>query len=608
MITQTLSFSFTKEQNVNESLLFYNGSESTTITIKQIIKVKDLIIALNSSNIIAIYTKNIDNKFILQHLVKIPFNKMFDDSIITKNSDEEILNVAVNLIGNLLVCLTNKNRIFKLKIMSTDLESVRYIELEPPPVLALHYSSIVSLSCSSVQKALIVTADCENSLKIWNYTKGCLVMCKEFYESITCIAIHPNGLYLAVSFLNKIIYYSIGLNDFQALFIFQTKSCKYCSFSRNGHRFGFIDSKIIKIYNLLNFEIIIEFKMPTGRVQHFEWLDYDELMVSCSNAGLICVWNILSGEIIYEYIDKSVHFKQVQISYKHRHHQQQQQLKNDQILKIYAQDDNNNIHLLTKKITINCLNCNSTITSNRITLVENLILQEVTSRITIEGNENILLYSLLNDTDDMIVYTTDKSQIFINFSINKKKQINLNYTKSTKISHVKLISNKLDDKIHLIVCTDEGFVTFYSLDNLNRYFDMNERKGDSLSLLKWSNNILVNKGDVFKISKREESLAKQIIDKEDQELLTIERVELKHRNQIRIIIVQSKTQLSRLNDFLLQLKDKSLEKEANHKSKLQNLRIQFEKDYENFKVRAENELSHKIATNKHLKEQLQSCN
>ncbi len=94
--------------------------------------------------------------------------------------------------------------------LTSEIES--YFRIDPILVESFHFDSIKSLDiCAS--KPLMVTCGKDNMFSIWNYESGKLEYVKYFEEELNSVSIHPIGLYVAVSFFDKINFFTIYVDD-----------------------------------------------------------------------------------------------------------------------------------------------------------------------------------------------------------------------------------------------------------------------------------------------------------------------------------------------------------------------------------------------------------
>lgn len=151
--------------------------------------------------------------------------------------DDFIVKIALNKSENCIACITSQNRLYKLDL-NNDLNFQRkFINLKL--VQDFHYSKIIALDTCE-QKPLLLSVAQEKSIKLWNYEDQILELSKHFEEKIYFSTLHPSGLYLALSFFNKINLYSIILNDLKLINTFELSKLidnfKYVLFLKRAKR------------------------------------------------------------------------------------------------------------------------------------------------------------------------------------------------------------------------------------------------------------------------------------------------------------------------------------------------------------------------------------
>lgn len=94
--------------------------------------------------------------------------------------------------------------------------------------LSFHKGTVHSLDVC-VRKPLVVTAAVDNSIRIWNYIEKSLEFKKFYQEEIFSVSIHPSGLYLLVSFADKLRLMNMLLDDLRTFKDFNIRACRLVS-------------------------------------------------------------------------------------------------------------------------------------------------------------------------------------------------------------------------------------------------------------------------------------------------------------------------------------------------------------------------------------------
>lgn len=126
--------------------------------------------------------------------------------------------MGINKSKNCLICFSESKNIYKLDLTSDHIYKKSILRFKL--INSFHYTKILSID-TCYQKPLMVTYAQEGIIKIWNFIDKKIEYSKKLEDNVACVAIHPTGLYLSVSFLNKIDLYSIILNDLKKIFSFK---------------------------------------------------------------------------------------------------------------------------------------------------------------------------------------------------------------------------------------------------------------------------------------------------------------------------------------------------------------------------------------------------
>ena len=92
------------------------------------------------------------------------------------------------------------------------------------------------------RKPLVVTGSEDHTIRVWNFRSFGLELAKQFREEIHSVAIHPDGLYVAAGFVDKIRLLNLLIDDmrlFQVELAFQTDLRKVLQ-SQRGPYYGLL--------------------------------------------------------------------------------------------------------------------------------------------------------------------------------------------------------------------------------------------------------------------------------------------------------------------------------------------------------------------------------
>ncbi|GIQ80608.1 hypothetical protein KIPB_001434, partial [Kipferlia bialata] len=144
-------------------------------------------------------------------------------------------------------------------------------------------------------KAIVATCSTDRSVKVWDFGHGTLSARARFAELPMCVALHPDGMRLAVGFRNKLrlcrVLGDVVVSE-QEMQIKNTRSVKY---STTGSLLAVAADSVIHILGV-NGNTVCDLKGHNGRVMGLTFLPYggmpDGALASCASDGAVYVFSI----------------------------------------------------------------------------------------------------------------------------------------------------------------------------------------------------------------------------------------------------------------------------------------------------------------------------
>jgi hypothetical protein len=145
-----------------------------------------------------------------------------------QQSGDEIILILTNKTQSILVCFSKSNSIYLVELNRYSLTSRQSVNksdqqvtvklnIELERLATYHYWPISVASCASQRPLLLTYSSLENCLKLWDHLSGRLELSAEFDERSTHACLHPSGLYLAVSFFDRVNLYAVCCSQLQFL-------------------------------------------------------------------------------------------------------------------------------------------------------------------------------------------------------------------------------------------------------------------------------------------------------------------------------------------------------------------------------------------------------
>ncbi|NWZ34085.1 CFA57 protein, partial [Brachypodius atriceps] len=230
-----------------------------------------------------------------------------------KSGRQDITCICFSPSEEMMVVSTNKNQLYMFTMFSTKLirEKISYFAYMNFP---LHYNSITGLDMCT-WKPILATCSLDRSVRIWNYKRNTLELCKEYLEEAYTVSLHPTGLFCLVGFSDKLRFISLLYEDMHVFKEFAVKKCRECSFSNGGHLFAAVNGNVIQIYSSITFENVTNLKGHTGKVHAIKWSADDTKFVSCDTHGAVYEWNLLTGKKESECVLKTCIYSSISLTY-----------------------------------------------------------------------------------------------------------------------------------------------------------------------------------------------------------------------------------------------------------------------------------------------------
>ena len=252
---------------------------------------------------------------------------VFPPRVIERNGMEgyDILSLTISPKDEFLMALTDDLLLFcyPMKKRESSLKRNLFSIFQQP----FHSSAIKGLDVCHRQP-LIVTGSLDHTIRlhkhqnfpffffirVWNYKTFGLELAKKFHEEIHSISIHPDGLYLASGFSDKIRFLNILIDDMRIFHEFPVRESRVCLFSHGGHLLVASTKDTIHVYNTITFKTVHVLKGHQGEVTSIQWSLDDLKLVSCADNGSVYEWDMATGERVHEVVVKTCSFSYLTLS------------------------------------------------------------------------------------------------------------------------------------------------------------------------------------------------------------------------------------------------------------------------------------------------------
>ncbi|KAJ8674194.1 hypothetical protein QAD02_005456 [Eretmocerus hayati] len=219
--------------------------------------------------------------------------------------------LSSNTSADKLLLTTGWCQLFYAQLWGQDLKTNPEPQLVEPLGNKLHHGPIGGLSgCVWTSKIATFGAE-DRSVRIWDYSTETLVMMKQYLEDVSCIVLHPTGLFCLVGFDDKLRFMSILIDDLVPIKEFAVRSCKIAAFSFGGHLFAAVNGNFIEVYDTLDFSVRFVLKGHTEMISGIVWSQDDRKLVSIGSEGAVYEWEMHTGLRSNEVVLKQMALKSV---------------------------------------------------------------------------------------------------------------------------------------------------------------------------------------------------------------------------------------------------------------------------------------------------------
>ena len=327
-------------------------------------------------------------------------------------------------------------------------------------------------------------------------------------------------------------------------------------------------------------------------MNHFIWFDKDRYIISCSNLGMICVWDVLTGDLMCEYSEKHVSFSHISTFLNHDANK----------LSLFALDRLNNIHVITtSKLSLNLgenVNAVDDLKLEKLIETNKLIKSNLTCFATFR---NFLLLGcskghvyLYNSELDKILITTTKTTTTTNLNHNNNNLIKHN----SSLCQLFLISNL--NMNYVVSCSSEGLVMLSSLikikmplNSLCTNFLLNKEEVEADAML-------ITKCEIENKTEYIVSLKQIIVELNEEKIYQIKINDIEHREKLQILNENVDINLTRLNILLNEINSINQSDYTEWKLRFDRLIFKFKNDLECVRENAEVELCNEYKLNEAL--------
>lgn len=146
----------------------------------------------------------------------------------------------------------------------------------------------------ALERSIVATICVEdNSLRIWNYeTKKCEVVHHFGSDEPVSLAVHPSGLFLIVSFKDRLRGYNIGMASLKPYKEVIQKGCKEIRYSHGASYIACASGINLTVFDATTFKKLMTFQGHMMPIKRVSWGRGDQIIFTAGVDGSVIGWPI----------------------------------------------------------------------------------------------------------------------------------------------------------------------------------------------------------------------------------------------------------------------------------------------------------------------------
>jgi cilia- and flagella-associated protein 57 len=142
-------------------------------------------------------------------------------------------------------------------------------------------------------RQVVATTGKDRTIRLWNMSEKRQEAVHVFEEEPTSMALHPSGLYAAISFLEKVQILSLLLDGFAHCRDLNIRSVNLLRFSRGGQFIACCAGTVIQIYHTYTGVLHCTLRGHTNRIKSLVWGHLDSTLMSVGAEGATFFWDLV---------------------------------------------------------------------------------------------------------------------------------------------------------------------------------------------------------------------------------------------------------------------------------------------------------------------------
>lgn len=142
-------------------------------------------------------------------------------------------------------------------------------------------------------RQVVATTGKDHTIRMWNINEKRQEAVHQFEEEPTSLALHPSGLYAAVSFNEKVQILSLLLDGFQHCRDLNIRAVNLVRFSRGGQYVACCAGTVVQIYHTFTGILYCSLRGHTNKIKSLVWGHLDSSLMTVGAEGCTFFWDLL---------------------------------------------------------------------------------------------------------------------------------------------------------------------------------------------------------------------------------------------------------------------------------------------------------------------------
>ncbi|XP_045137805.1 cilia- and flagella-associated protein 57-like [Portunus trituberculatus] len=219
-------------------------------------------------------------------------------ALVTGRGEHTITTLSLCPSEKVLVAATHTNQLFINPLPSLEASTLPSL-LFSPLLARLHEVPLVDAD-TCLWKPLVVTADEDRTLRVWDYRRHSLLLYHAFRQDVFSLSVHPTGLHVAVGLTDSLKLHHLLFDSLRPYSEVHVRRCTCCRYSPGGHMLAAADGHLLLLTSTLTLKKSLTLKGHATKVTGVGWYPDSSAVMACGADGNIIGWDACRGQTLWQ--------------------------------------------------------------------------------------------------------------------------------------------------------------------------------------------------------------------------------------------------------------------------------------------------------------------